>query len=324
MNKILLRIGGLINLLFVVFQLAMVTPIGAALVSLSPNIQATVSTLNITVAFTLLIFAYLDIFQWRDLLTTRLGNTTAIAIALFWFLRGVSQVVFYGLTVAGVPLISLSLVFGLLHLIPVIRERKKVASKAQHRAGRTVDRVYRSQERIGRWASIAAVAWCVLFGALHLYWALGGTVGFAEFSMPPNKILALTRDPGYMRITWGVVFLCLFAAILALATIQPWSRRLPRWLLLTPLWIACALFLVRGIATPIQTALIIGGGMPFEPIAGPEAQAWSVWLLIDTLLYSPWFTLGGFAFGATAWSALRQHAPMERRAMVSSVPADAV
>ena len=131
MNKILLRAGGLVNLLFVAFQLSMVKSIGEALAPLSPDIRATVSTLNIQVAFTLLIFAYLAIFQWRDLLKTRLGNITAIAISLFWFLRGGNQVVFYGLTAANMPLFGLCLVFGLLHLIPVIREWKKVPSEAQ-------------------------------------------------------------------------------------------------------------------------------------------------------------------------------------------------
>jgi hypothetical protein len=63
MNKILLRIGGVINLLFVLFHLAMVKPIGEVLAPLSSDIRATVSTLNIHVAFTLLIFAYFAIFR---------------------------------------------------------------------------------------------------------------------------------------------------------------------------------------------------------------------------------------------------------------------
>jgi hypothetical protein len=107
--------------------------------------------------------------------------------------------------------------------------------------------VYISQERIGRrrWASCAAVAWCVVFGGLHLYRALGGTAGFAEFSMPSNKTLALTRDPRYIGITWGVIIVCVFGAIVALAPFQTWSRRPPRWLLLTPYgsrvaWPSCA------------------------------------------------------------------------------------
>jgi hypothetical protein len=177
----------------------------------------------------------------------------------------------------------------------------------QYQPERYVDTVYQSQERIRRtrWASFAAVVWCVVFGILHLYWALDGTVGFAEWSMPPNKILALTRDPLYIGITWGVVIMCVFGTFVALAPFQTWAGRIPRWLLLTPLWIACGMLLVRGIGNPTQTALIIGGVMPFEPLAGPDAQAWYLWLLLDLVLFSPWFILGGFAFGATAWSARR-------------------
>jgi hypothetical protein len=79
----------------------MVKPIGEVLAPLSSDIRVTVSTLNMHMAFILLFFAYLAIFQWRDLLTTRLGNITAVATSLFWFLRGINQVVFYGPTAAG-------------------------------------------------------------------------------------------------------------------------------------------------------------------------------------------------------------------------------
>ena len=132
MNKILLRIGGVIDLLFVLFHLAMAKGIGIALAPVSTDKQAIVHILNIHVAFTLLIFAYLSFVQWRDLLTTRLGHITAIAIALFWFLRGINQIAFYGLTAPGTLLWSgLCLAFGLLHLIPVIREWKNVPSGLQ-------------------------------------------------------------------------------------------------------------------------------------------------------------------------------------------------
>ncbi len=135
MNKILLRIGGVINLLFVLFHIAMAKPINEVLGPLSPEFVTTVHILNIHVAFTLLIFAYLTIFHWRDLLTTRLGNVTAIAIALFWFLRGINEIVFYGLTAPGTPLWGgLCLAFGLLHLVPALREWKNVPNGAQRPA----------------------------------------------------------------------------------------------------------------------------------------------------------------------------------------------
>ena len=135
MNKIFLRIGGVINLLFVLVHISMAKPINEVLGPLSPEFLPIVQMLNIHVAFTLLIFAYLVIFQWREMLTTRLGNVTAIAIALFWFLRGINQIAFYGLAAPGTLLwVGLCLVFGLLHLIPAIREWKKVPGEAQPRS----------------------------------------------------------------------------------------------------------------------------------------------------------------------------------------------
>jgi len=308
MNKILLRTGGAVNLLFVLFHLAMVKPIGDTLAPLSSDVRAAVSTLNIHVAFTLLIFAYFAIFRWRDLLTTRLGQVLAMAISLFWFLRAINQAVFWGPTASAIPLICLCLALGLLYLIPVVREWKHVPSEAQHPPETHADMVFQSQERTGRtpWTGYAAVAWCVVFGGLHLYWALGGAAWFAEFSTPPNKVLALMRDPGYMVITWGVVFICVFGAIIALVPFQAWSRRIPRRILLTPLWIACGLSLVRGIGNPIQSALLIAGGLPFVHLAGADAQAWHQWGMLDAFFFSPWFVLGGLAFGATARYARRE------------------
>jgi len=98
-----------------------------------------------------------------------------------------------------------------------------------------------------------------------------------------------------------------YASSAQLSRLHP--SHMPRWLLLAPLWVACAMFLVRGIGNPIQSALIIGGGLPFESLAGHDAQAWNQWLLMDSIFFSPWFILGGFVFGATAWSAHRYKVP---------------
>ena len=307
MNKTLLRIGGAVDLLFVLFHLGMLAPMGEELAPMSSDIRATVSTLNIHVAFTLLIFAYFAIFQWRDLLTTRLGNLMAAAISMFWFLRGINQMLFYERTAADAPLIGLCLIVGLLHLIPVLRVWKSVPGGDQRQEQRQLPGPHGFPQRVGRapWTSWAAVAWCVAFGALHLYWALGGMAGFVEYSMPSNSMVALTRDPLYIGITWGVVIACAVAAVVAIAPFLKISRRIPRWILITPLWIVCGLFLVRGIGNLIQTALMMTAAVPFEPLSGSEAQAWYRWLLIDASLFSPWFILGGLAFGATARHASR-------------------
>jgi hypothetical protein len=318
----LLRLGGAISLLFVLFHLAMVSRLGPALAGVSPDILATLSTWDVQLAAAMLIFGLLAIFRSRDLLTTHLGNLLGICIACFWFLRAVAQVIFYEVTTAGAPLIVVCLIIGLLHLVPVLREWKNVPVKSTGQVRTPQDDWSRLQDRVGqsRWPVYAAVAWCVVFGGLHLYWALGGgAAGFADFSMPSNRELALTRDPFYMGITWGVVVACAAAAIFALAPFHKWTRRIPRWMLLTPLWVIFGLFLLRGVGNLTQSALIAGGGMPFDRLSAAEAPAWNRWLLIDALFYSPWFILGGLAFGAAAWSARRhldEIGPGARRGVV--------
>ncbi len=134
MNKILLKIAGVLNLLFVLVHLQMVKPLAEALAPLSSDIQATASTWNIHVAFALMIFAYVTFFQWRALLTARLGNITALAISSFWFLRAINQVVFYEMSAAGLPLIGVCIVVGLLHLIPALRAWRNVPGPVQYSA----------------------------------------------------------------------------------------------------------------------------------------------------------------------------------------------
>jgi hypothetical protein len=63
---------------------------------------------------------------------------------------------------------------------------------------------------------------------------------------------------------------------------------------------------VRGLGNPVQDLFVLAGVLHFEALDGPEAIAWYRWMLLDAVAFSPWFTLGGIAFGVTAWSA-RQH-----------------
>lgn len=165
--------------------------------------------------------------------------------------------------------------------------------------------VNKSQERSG-WtllANYAVIVWCVVFGALHLYWGLGGNAGLVAFSTPSNQTAAITHDPVYMGLTWAVGFVCLYGAFITLAALQPWGRYIPRWIVLTTLWVACGLCIVRGIGNPVQTLLVITGVVFDEMLQGPDTEAWLRWMLLDAVVFSPWFTLGGIAFGVTARSA---------------------
>ena len=74
------------------------------------------------------------------------------------------------------------------------------------------------------WAAYAACAWALTFAAVHLYRALGGTVG-----LPPGFTVAM--KPALFVIDVLAVPLCVVGALLTLSLVRPWGRLLPRRLL---------------------------------------------------------------------------------------------
>jgi hypothetical protein len=112
----------------------------------------------------------------------------------------------------------------------------------------------------GVWAARLAAAWCVLFGSAHLYWALGGTVGFVA----ATGSLDLLKQTWRLVVgLWGVALVCLVClagALVCLATVLSWGRRVPSWLLRTVLWIG-VLLLVRALPTGVQDVLLVTGAL---------------------------------------------------------------
>ena len=75
--------------------------------------------LNLCLTFVFVIFAYVSIAHATEMTTTPLGRSLLLLIALFWYLRAVEQIYFFGFRN---PLSVLFLVFfaigGTLYLIP--------------------------------------------------------------------------------------------------------------------------------------------------------------------------------------------------------------
>ncbi|MFC0561954.1 DUF3995 domain-containing protein [Halalkalibacter alkalisediminis] len=119
----------------------------------------------------------------------------------------------------------------------------------------------------------AAFIWSIVFGLIHVYWAVGGTAGFEGKSM--SEVLFI--------INLVAIVLCLVAAILALALVQSWGRRIPSWILLTAAWIACAVLGLRGGVGITQSML----------------QLDQIPLLL--IIVEPFFLLGGILYGFVAY-----------------------
>ncbi|MBN2118895.1 MAG: hypothetical protein JW730_20165 [Anaerolineales bacterium] len=124
-TKRLLQIGGVINLLLVAFHLSFWKMFnwGQSLACLSPDDRAVMQVLNIHMAYTLTIFAIVSFVFPGELSATKLGRVISLAIAGFWILRGVNQLVFWGLSLAGSWIILvICLAVAALYLIPATRK----------------------------------------------------------------------------------------------------------------------------------------------------------------------------------------------------------
>jgi len=77
--------------------------------------------LNLRLTYVFLVMAFvLFVFQ-PELIVTKLGQALLIAFSIFWFMRAVEQVVFFGLKhKVSNALTVLFLVGGVIHLLPVL------------------------------------------------------------------------------------------------------------------------------------------------------------------------------------------------------------
>lgn len=130
------------------------------------------------------------------------------------------------------------------------------------------------------WIHYAACAWTVLFGAPHVWWALGIPAGFPGGTGAHE---AMFRQTWFLFYDLIVVALCGIAIVVALAPVRSWGRVIPRWILRTAAWIACAMLLFRGLAGMI--------------VDGPADLVW--W---------PTFLTGGILFRGVARSVMAKPA----------------
>ena len=95
---ILIYLGGVFNLGFVIFHCFFWRVFRwkkdlASLARINRNIM---QILNLCLIFVLMVFAFISIYYVSDLINTNLGRGILLAISLFWFLRGIEQIVFFG------------------------------------------------------------------------------------------------------------------------------------------------------------------------------------------------------------------------------------
>lgn len=143
----------------------------------------------------------------------------------------------------------------------------------------------------------AATVWALLFGALHVAWALAWFYwpAFGRVTLGPDFEWAFGR-PWFMAYDLVVAGLFVLAAVLARAAVRPWGAAVPRWVLVSGLWIAAVILGLRGAAGVVADLLVLLG------VVNATLTRWVV--------YDFWFLLGGILFAAVAWQQRRRRMPL--------------
>lgn len=91
-------VGGIYSVGFAVFHLLFWKLFNwqKNLRSLNPINRGVIQILNLRLIYIFFVVAYLSFFHATELLTTALGKAILFAIALFWLLRGIEQIIFFG------------------------------------------------------------------------------------------------------------------------------------------------------------------------------------------------------------------------------------
>jgi hypothetical protein len=115
--------GGIYNLAFAAFHLAFwkLFRWKEDLVTLSVINRGAMQILNLSLTFAFLMFAYVSIFHTSELLTTGIGRSLLLLIALFWLFRAIEQLIFFGLTKkVSVAFFVVFLIGVIVYLYPLI------------------------------------------------------------------------------------------------------------------------------------------------------------------------------------------------------------
>lgn len=99
MKNTLLIIGGFYHLGFAIFHLFFwrLFHWKKDLASLTIINRAVIQILNLCITFVFIVVAYISLFYSAEMLSTNLGKVITASISLFWLIRFVEQLYFFGL-----------------------------------------------------------------------------------------------------------------------------------------------------------------------------------------------------------------------------------
>lgn len=122
-TKEIILIGGIYNICFVIFHLMFwrIFRWKKDLARLTALNRSVMQILNLCLTYVFIIMAYVSLFHTSELITTGLGQALLFAFSLFWFLRTIEQIVFFGLRkVKSIVFTLIFLLGSVIYLIPAL------------------------------------------------------------------------------------------------------------------------------------------------------------------------------------------------------------
>ncbi len=135
-----------------------------------------------------------------------------------------------------------------------------------------------------RWAGWAGCAWAIAYVPIHGFWALTGNTW-------PIGELPQSVEASWRQTNWAACLVIAGAAVVCLALVQPWGRRLPRGLLLGVAWLGAGFALLHSIA---QWAQIL---MKVTKVSDGTVTTFDRW---DLVVFEPWFMVMGCLLALSA------------------------
>lgn len=144
------------------------------------------------------------------------------------------------------------------------------------------------------WAAYAASALALLYALVSFYWAVGGTRGIGTLGQSLER-LARSRTAAAAAVISIVIVCKLAGALLALAFVRPWGRRLNHRLLLAIGYLASAILFGYGLIEVSGEALVETGIVRPTPSVDWRALRWHL------ILWDMWFLVWGALLGLAVW-----------------------
>ena len=119
----MILLGGFYNLGFAIFHLMFwrLFRWKRDLSSLTFINRSVMQILNLCLTFVFLLMAYISFFNTSELIQTNLGKALLVGFSLFWFLRMIEQIIFFGIRNLISIALTLVFLFGcVIYLIPLI------------------------------------------------------------------------------------------------------------------------------------------------------------------------------------------------------------